>query len=167
MIMQMAFLIGMLVTIKIVYSRKQFNSSQIFIVHGHDEQIKLKMFEFIQSLGLEPVILHMQASGGRTIIEKLEEYTRVGFGIVLYTPCDSGAKKGSHIYSNRARQNVVFEHGYLMAKLGRARVATLVKGATEVPNDTSGIVYINLDDHDNWKKELIIEMRNAGYKVGS
>ncbi len=43
----------------------------------------------------------------------------------------------------RARQNVVFfEHGYLISKLGRNNVCALVKQSVEIPNDISGIVYI-------------------------
>ena len=142
-----------------------FNNRQIFIVHGHDEKAKLDMESFIRELGLEPVILHLQASGGRTIIEKIEKYTNVGFGIVLYTPCDIGTSRDSLQLHRRARQNVVFEHGYLIAKLGRERVAAVVKGDVEAPNDISGIIYINLDDQDKWKTELVEELRNAGYRV--
>tara|TARA_R110001583_G_scaffold109189_1_gene257851 strand:- start:1101 stop:1250 length:150 start_codon:yes stop_codon:yes gene_type:complete len=47
----------------------------------------------VESKGLEPIILHMQASGGRTIIEKIDHYSNVGIGIVLYTECDVGAKR--------------------------------------------------------------------------
>ncbi|MGR4069630.1 TIR domain-containing protein [Billgrantia sp. C5P2] len=47
------------------------------------------------------------------------------FVIVLYTACDHG--RGAHEsqvrQKNRARQNGVFEHGYLMAKLGREMFA--------------------------------------------
>jgi len=144
-----------------------FNKSQVFIVHGHDELAKLDMANFIRELGLEPIILHMQASGGRTIIEKIEEYTNVGYGIVLYTPCDVGAPRDSLTYKRRARQNVVFEHGYLIAKLGRGRVAAMVKGEVETPNDISGVVYISLDEHGGWKGQLITELRGAGYHVRS
>lgn len=97
----------------------QFNDQQVFIVHGHDDIAKLEMATFIRDLGLEPIILHQQASSGRTIIEKIEHYSNVGFGVVLYTPCDIGAKVGALSSSYRARQNVVFEHGYLIGKLGR------------------------------------------------
>lgn len=142
-----------------------FNNSQIFIVHGHEEPAKLDMAKFVRELGLEPIILHLQASGGRTIIEKIEEYTNVGFGIVLYTPCDFGAKRDSLQLKRRARQNVVFEHGYLIAKLGRNRVAAMVKGDVETPNDISGVVYINYDDEERWKTELVTELRGAGYEV--
>lgn len=144
---------------------KEFNRSQVFIVHGHDEPTKLDMAEFIQDLGLEPIILHMQASGGRTIIEKIEEFTNVGFGIVLYTPCDIGTKRDSLTFSRRARQNVVFEHGYLIAKLGRERVVAMVKDDVETPNDISGIVYVKIDSQGLWKTELTNELRNAGYSV--
>jgi len=142
-----------------------FNNSQVFIVHGHDEIAKLDMSNFISDLGLEPIILHLQASGGRTIIEKIEEYTNVGFGVVLYTPCDVGAKRDSLIFKRRARQNVVFEHGYLIAKLGRSRVAAMVKGEVETPNDISGVVYISLDEKEEWKTQLIAELKDAGYSV--
>lgn len=141
------------------------NTSQVFIVHGHDEITKLDMAKFISSLNLEPIILHLQASAGRTIIEKIEAYSNVGFAVVLYTPCDVGAKKGELNYLARARQNVVFEHGYLIAKLGRPRVTALVKGAIETPNDISGVVYISLDEQEHWKEQLKTEMRSVGYMV--
>ncbi|MCE6978602.1 DNA-binding protein [Pseudomonas frederiksbergensis] len=142
-----------------------FNTSQVFIVHGHDELAKLEMADFIRSLNLEPIILHMQASSGRTIIEKIEHYSNVGFGVVLYTPCDVGSKAGALSGSYRARQNVVFEHGFLIGKLGRPRVSAVVKGAIETPNDISGVVYISLDEQGNWKEDLKAEMRTVGYQV--
>ncbi len=143
----------------------EFNNSQVFIVHGHDELTKMDMSGFISSLGLEPIILHMQASSGRTVIEKIEHYSNVGFGVVLYTPCDVGSKAGALTASYRARQNVVFEHGYLIGKLGRPRVAAIVKGQIETPNDISGVVYVIMDDNDSWKEELKKEMRSVGYQV--
>ena len=143
----------------------KFNTSQVFIVHGHDEIAKLEMSDFVSSLGLEPIILHMQASSGRTIIEKIEHYSNVGFGIVLYTPCDVGNKVGDLSGNYRARQNVVFEHGFLIGKLTRARVTAVVKGDMETPNDISGVVYVTLDANNNWKEELKKEMRSVGYRV--
>ncbi|WP_293935467.1 nucleotide-binding protein [Iodobacter sp.] len=143
----------------------EFNKKQVFIVHGHDEIAKLEMADFIKSLNLEPIILHLQASSGRTIIEKIEHYSNVGFGVVLYTPCDVGSKAGALSSSYRARQNVVFEHGYLIGKLGRSRVAAIVKGQVETPNDISGVVYTALDTDGEWKASLTKEIRAAGYVV--
>ncbi|GGI57003.1 TIR domain-containing protein [Winogradskyella haliclonae] len=137
---------------------------KVFIVHGHDELLKTEVARFIEKLGLEAIILHEQASSGKTIIEKIEEYSNVGFGVVLYTPCDQGNKRNdSKNIKFRARQNVVFEHGYLIAKIGRNNVCALVKGDIEIPNDISGIVYIQLES--NWRLDLAKELRNSGYQV--
>ena len=142
-----------------------FNTSQVFIVHGHDDIAKLEMSAFISSLGLQPIILHQQASSGRTIIEKIEYYSNVGFGVVLYTPCDVGSKAGELTGNYRARQNVVFEHGFLIGKLSRARVTAVVKGSVETPNDISGVVYTSMDNDGQWKQQLLVELRDAGYQV--
>jgi predicted nucleotide-binding protein len=137
-------------------------TSKVFIVHGHDVKVKEEVELFIKKIGLDPVVLHRQASGGKTIIEKLEDYTDVDYGVVLYTPCDVGGKKDTHNYSLRARQNVVFEHGYLIAKLGRDRVCAMVKGGVEKPNDISGVVYVEFDDQARWKEELTKELQAVG-----
>ncbi|MDQ7967738.1 nucleotide-binding protein [Pseudomonas plecoglossicida] len=139
-------------------------NSKIFIVHGHDEVAKLTVARFIEQVGLHPIILHEQASSSRTIIEKIEGEGDVGFAIVLYTPCDSGSKIGSE-HKLRARQNVVFEHGYFIGRLGRSKVAALVKGSLETPNDISGVVYIDLDERGGWKIDIAKELRAAGYDV--
>src|SRR5690606_6597106 len=140
------------------------NTSQVFIVHGHDDLTKIETARFIEKLGLEPIILHEQASSGQTIIEKIEKYHNVSFGIILYTTCDLGSKKGEESkLKSRARQNVVFEHGFLIGKIGRKNVCALVKDGVETPNDISGVVYISLKGE--WKLHLAKELRNSGYKV--
>lgn len=144
----------------------ELDKSKIFIVHGHDELAKTEVARFIEKLGFEAIILHEKASSGKTIIEKIEEYSNVGFGVVLYTPCDIGSRMGDEKFNlvNRARQNVVFEHGYLIGKIGRNNVAALVKDEVETPNDISGVVYISLNSGE-WKLQLAKELRNSGYFV--
>lgn len=140
------------------------NKNEIFIVHGHDETAETKTARFIEKLGFKPIILHEQASGGKTIIEKIEQYSNVGFGIILYTACDFGGKTADDL-KFRARQNVVFEHGYLMGKIGRSNVCALVKGDIELPNDMAGVVYIKMDDQEAWCFKIAKELKNVGYDV--
>lgn len=138
--------------------------SKVFIVHGRDDLAKTDVARFVERLGFEAIILHEQANSGQTIIEKIEAHTNVGFAVVLYTPCDIGGFANEHQRS-RARQNVVFEHGYLIGKLGRHNVSALVKGDVEIPNDISGVVYVPLDHHGAWRVALAKELRTAGYSV--
>ena len=140
--------------------------SKVFIVHGHDELAKTETARFIEKMGFEPIILHEQATSGSTIIEKIEKYSNVGFGVVLYTPCDVGGKsEDKPNLQSRARQNVIFEHGFLNGKLGRKNVCALVKGDIETPNDISGVVYVPMDPYGAWKVALAKEMRNSGFDV--
>lgn len=146
------------------------NKRKVFIVHGRDNEAKQEVGRFIEKLGLEAIILHEQASAGMTIIEKIEHYSNdADFALVLYTACDHG--RGVHESNippkNRARQNVVFEHGYLMAKLGRENVCSLVKGDIETPNDISGVVYVSLDQSGAWKNEVAKELKACGYATNS
>lgn len=139
--------------------------NKIFIVHGHDESAKQTVARFLEQCGFEAVILHEQADGGRTIIEKIECYTDVVFAIILYTPCDIGRAKEEKKGKARARQNVVFEHGYLIGKLGRNRVCALVKDGVETPGDISGVVYKNMDSAGAWKTGILKEMKDIGIAV--
>jgi len=144
------------------------NKRKVFIVHGRDNEAKQEIARFVAAVGLEPIILHEQASAGMTIIEKIERYANdADFALVLYTPCDLG--RGKHETNvparERARQNVVFEHGYLMAKLGRENVCALIKGSTETPNDISGVVYVQLDEYGGWKSEVSKELTACGYDL--
>ncbi|WP_227685957.1 TIR domain-containing protein [Psychrobacter aquimaris] len=142
------------------------DSLKVFIVHGHDDGAKETVARFVDKLGFKAVILHEQVDSGATIIEKLEKHTDVGFAIVLYTECDiGGVKSKPEDLKPRARQNVIFEHGLLIGKIGRANVVALVKGDVEIPNDISGVVYKPMDTGGAWKYSIAKEMKSSGYDV--
>ena len=143
----------------------KIKNKRVFIVHGHDDKIKLDVARFLEKLGFEAVILHEQSNQGMTIIEKIEKNTEVGYGIILYTPCDKGGTTNTPYRDMkfRARQNVIFEHGYLIGKLGRKRVCALVDGDIERPSDIDGILYISYQT--NWQIAICKELKNLGYDV--
>ncbi|PMK14209.1 TIR domain-containing protein [Vibrio splendidus] len=147
---------------------QELKKNKVFIVHGRDNEAKQEAARYIESIGLEAIILHEQASSGMTIIEKIEHYAgEADFAIVIYTPCDKGrgAFETTVPARYRARQNVVFEHGYLMAKLGRKNVCALVKGQIETPNDISGVVYVSMDQAGAWKNDVNLELKACGYSL--
>jgi predicted nucleotide-binding protein len=141
-------------------------SHRIFIVHGHDNEAKQTVARFISQLGLQEVILHEQVSQGRTIIEKLEANSDVGFAVVLLTPDDEGRPKGGGELRQRARQNVIAELGYFVGHLKRDKVCALVKGDVEFPSDFSGVVFVPFEAASaHWKIELAKELKAAGYQL--
>lgn len=136
----------------------------IFIVHGHDEGAKQTVARFIEKLELRPIILHEQPNEGRTVIEKFEDYTNVGFAVVLMTPDDVGASASEKDnLKARARQNVIFEFGFFVGKLGRGRVCALYKGDVEIPSDYKGVLYVPMEG--DWQLSLAKEIKATGIQV--
>lgn len=149
--------------------KKKYSESEnkdIFVVHGHDDAAKEAIARFIQKLGLSPIILHEQPEKGRTIIEKFEDYSNVGFAITLLTPDDLGKSKSSQDEARlRARQNVIFELGYFIGKLGRRNVCALYKEGVELPSDLLGILYIPMDKEGGWKLRVANEIKHSGIRI--
>ena len=140
-------------------------SRDIFIVHGHDEAARHEVAQLLEKLDLRPIILHEQADKGRTVIEKVEHHSDVGFAVILLTPDDVGHPKDILESKPRARQNVVLELGYFIGKLGRSSVCALRKGDVEIPTDFGGVLYKTMDATGNWRLELVREIKAAGIDV--
>lgn len=138
--------------------------NKIFIVHGHDEALKYQLSDWLRKIGVEPIILHEQANGGTSsILDKLERYSDVDCAIALFTADDVGSEKGKELQP-RARQNVVFEAGMFLGKLGKKRVIVLYEEGIESPGDLGGCVYIPADKYDGWKEKLRLEFDAMGIK---
>jgi predicted nucleotide-binding protein len=145
-------------------SQRKKSPSDVFVVHGHDA-VKHSVSHFISLLGLRPVMLDDRPNRGRTIIEKLEDHSNASFAVILLTPDDVGAKRDMATYAPRARQNVILELGYFLAKLGRERVCALYVPGVELPSDVHGLLYVELDTAGGWKYQLQKELADAGLPI--
>jgi predicted nucleotide-binding protein len=144
--------------------------TDVFVVYGRDHEARTELEAMLRRWGLNPLILDQLPSEGATLIEKLEKYQQsVNFAVVLATPDDEGHIAGEPDKSRpRARQNVVLELGMVLTKLGRSRVAILLKNAAEIerPSDIDGLIYISFDKRVEEKKvELAKEMKKQGYRI--
>ena len=137
-------------------SQKKKQTKKVFIVHGRDDSKKYELSGFLYEQGLKPIILHEQVNNGQTIIEKIENNSDVACAIILLTPDDEGKLKISeNPLKTRARQNVIFEAGYFMGKLGRKNTI-LLSGVEEKMSDIDGIVYLDIN---NYKYDLLQELK--------
>jgi predicted nucleotide-binding protein len=168
-------------------------SKDIFVVHGNDHAPMKELKTILYELGLNPIILHDQPSGGsNTLIEKLERYADVSYAFVILTPDDIGGslnqlrrsleeviKEKGNInqalgiifdpqkgLKSRSRQNVVLEFGYFINKVGRSRVCCLHKGDVEIPSDMKGIMYISFNDSlEEIRLNIMKELKDAGFSI--
>jgi len=147
------------------------SNREVFVVYGHDSDARTQLEAMLRRWDLEPLILDQLPSEGATLIEKLEKYARedVRFAVVLATPDDEGNVRGKPDEKKlRARQNVVLELGVLLAKLGRPRVAILLKDQEhmERPSDLQGLIYLAFsEDVDEVKVTLAKEMAKQGIEI--
>jgi len=167
-----ANLIGVLLSIKseielysnVLNNKQGIKSEKVFIVHGHNDEMKLAVARLISQLNLKPIILHEQPNKGRTIIEKFEKLSEdVSFAVVLLS-ADDVMQDGKF----RVRQNVILELGYFIAKLGRENVVALYDISTEVeiPSDITGVLYEPYDNSNGiWRFEVVQELKAAGFDV--
>ncbi len=150
-------------------SERISGKEKIFVVHGHDNALKDETCVFLSDIGFDPIVLHRQPDGGLTIIEKFEKYSNVNYAVVLLTPDDYGMKaeelkkaEGERQGEFRARQNVIFELGFFIGRLGRQSVCCLFKNV-EVPSDINGLIYKTVNKSvDEIGYEIIKELKAAG-----
>ena len=148
---------------KIENSKATAMSNRVFVVHGHNDALREKVARFLEKLELNVIILHEQPNKGRTIIEKFTDYSDVSYAVVLLTADDVGNVKGTpqKLLNPRARQNVIFELGYFLGKLGREHVCALYEEGVEVLTDYSGVLYITMDNNEAWRLKLAKELKAA------
>jgi predicted nucleotide-binding protein len=159
------------IRVPIVAAKPANANNKVFVVYGHDETAKNHLEAMLRRWGLDPLILDQLPSEGQTIIEKLEKYTAdVHFAVILATPDDEGHRAGREDEkAYRARQNVVLELGMLLSRLGRSRVAILLKQQAnmERPSDIQGLIYIPFKDDLQKEAGTILakEMAAQGYHI--
>lgn len=152
---------------------KRGSSNKVFIVHGHDHNLKAELEVFLLKLNLQPIVLHREVDQGQTIIEKFESNSDVAYVFILLTPdevaytVDQNEKDDiGRDKEYRARPNVIFEFGYFTGKLGRKKVCALHKGNVTLPSDLSGVVYKKVNDSiEDIGFALIKELKSAGLKI--
>jgi predicted nucleotide-binding protein len=116
--------------------------ANVFLSHGHNELLKLKLKDFLTvRLGHPPIILAEQASRGFTVVEKLERVSEICcFAVILMTKDDQQVDGGI-----RARQNVIHEIGFFQGKYGRKNVVLLAERGIELFTNISGIIRIEFE----------------------
>jgi predicted nucleotide-binding protein len=141
------------------------SADRVFIVHGRDVLAKTQLENLLRRCGLTPVAIMNEPVRGRTIIEQIHEHSDVGYAVVIITPDDEGRLRDVGDLTPRGRQNVIFEYGLFVGKLGRERVCCLARTADlEMPSDLAGVLEIRYDNDVNEAAlRLVDELRAAGY----
>lgn len=99
--------------------------------------------EVIEDAGMEPILWKTIFPAGNILLDAIEQLpSSVDGAVLVATPdlvCDRAEKKERF---SAPVPNVVFEYGYLSARLSRKRVAICSFGDAEMPSDFQGLIFI-------------------------
>jgi hypothetical protein len=150
----------------IVPKRTPLTGGPILLIHGRDAGAKESVLKFIGQLGLRALTLQEQPNGGRSIVEKFGELSNTQFAIILFTPDEIAVSRDkSKEKQVRVSQHVMFEFGYVVAKLGHRRVCALYDEGVEIPPEVSGVATIPMDFRGAWRLLVAREFKQAGVEV--
>ena len=149
--------------IPVVEETSTTKEKKIFIVYGGEPAELGTLKAVLNASNIKIIDLAKTAGSGKTIIEEFEAHAADSdFALVLATPEIEG-KDGTWYM----RQNVIFEYGYFVAKLGRENVRFLRtdRGKEfDTPSDIAGTKYISLDRGD-WLPLLGQDLKEAGFST--
>ncbi len=109
-----------------------------FIVHGGKSGVLEKLREFIEALGIKPLIVEMLPSKGMTIADKVKKYQQeADCAIILAT---RGGIIDTKSGKQHPRLNVIDELSSFWEAFPERVIVLLEKGA-ELPSNKSGLTY--------------------------
>jgi predicted nucleotide-binding protein len=156
-------------------------SKSVFIVHGRNERMRKAMFEFIRSVGLNPLEWGtlMNATGvaspyiGQVLHKGLSKATAV---VVLMTPDDVAQLKQEfwstndqpheRVLTGQARPNVLFEAGLAFMKFPTSTILVQAVGRCRPFSDIDGRHIVNINNSPQKREELFDKLKTAGCPVG-
>jgi predicted nucleotide-binding protein len=151
---------------KMVLDQNPLPGGNVLLIHGRDEGMKESISEFLEKLKLHTIVLHEQPDGGKSMMEKSGESPDIHFAIILLTPDDIASPRNKpKERQTRVSQNVIFEFGYFLSRLGHGRVCAVYKEGVEIPSDYPGVVTIPMDSRGGWRLLVAKEIKQAGMEI--
>lgn len=155
--------------------------NSVFVVHGRNEEIRRSLFQFMRSVGLNPIewrrAIALTGKPSPHVAEILDAAFREAVAvIVLLTPDDEARLRREFVKQNdpayerkltpQPRPNVLFEAGMAFGRYPDATILVQI-GDVRPFSDVAGRHVAHLSDSVDSRQELIIKLANAGCNVDS
>lgn len=159
--------------------RSRRTGKSVFVVHGRNEELRRSLFNFLRSLGLNPLewvkAIALTKKPSPYVGEILDAaFSKAAAVIVLLTPDDEAKLKdefikpsdGSHEkqLTGQSRANVLFEAGMAFGRDANKTVLVQV-GEHRFFSDIGGRHVVHLDGTPAKRREFATKLQNAGCEV--
>lgn len=157
-------------------------SDRVVLIHGRDREARHAVEELLRALGLVPISFESEAAfSDDGTPHNLDVFKRalegVGAAVVLWTGDEVALTRGRFREADESKEqvgpvrqprpNVLLEHGWALATLGR-RVIVVKVGECRTPSDLAGHNYVELvraRDCDRFRQQLADRLSNVGCPV--
>lgn len=156
--------------------RDQAKARRVWVVHGRDDRLRRGLFDFLRSIGLEPLEFSEARKRTGKPMPYIGEILDAAFQhaqavVVLLTPDDEarlrtdlqkdGDPDHERVLCGQARPNVLFEAG--MALVSHPDRTILVQIGNVRPfSDVAGRHIVHMDDSTEKRQELASRLEDAG-----
>lgn len=166
---------------EVIVKSSNIDPKKVFVVHGRNEKARRAMFDFLRSLGLDPIewnrAIKSTGKGAPFIGEVLDKAFEIAQAIIVLITGDDIAKlKGQYVkpddpdyeknYTPQARPNVIFEAGLAFGRQSdRTVIAVLEKETTRPFSDIYGRHLVKLSNKAESRKDIMDRLRTAGCEI--
>lgn len=130
----------------------KIRSNKIFLAYEKNNTIKTDIEKKLEQLELKPILIEKNQNLKKSIIETITENPQISFAVVIFSP-------------NNSTQNLFFELGYFIGKLGAKNVAAIYQKNNDfkIPKDNDEIQWIEYKS--NWYFKLIKQLQTCHFNV--
>ena len=147
----------------------QAKVGSVLLLHAKEGDMTLSVVSLLDKLGIDAAMIDESQASSAAKIEEIAGLSGVTFALVILSPEDRGGLPGltAKIAKPKQRQDVIFELGYLVGRIGKARVAVLHGGErpNDIPSGFFGVEYLSYQAEGGWQISLIKLLKAAGYQV--
>jgi predicted nucleotide-binding protein len=158
---------------------KSISKKTVFVVHGRDENLRKSMFDFLRSIGLDPLEWSHTIVATKKSSPYIGDILDAAFGlaqavVVLISGDDEARLLPEFMQGNdpdyekeltlQPRPNVLFEAGMATGR-SQERTVLVEVGKLRPWSDVAGRHITHLDDSPQKRHELAIKLRNAGCDI--
>lgn len=160
-------------------ARTRGPGKHVWIVHGRDDRLRQALFDFVKSIGLEPLewsaAVRATKHGAPYVGDVLDKaFAKASAVIVLMTPDDDAMLRKKHWQKDeesyekkltgQARPNVLFEAGIAFGTHPTQTILVEI-GKCRPFSDTVGRLKVKMNDSVAKRKELADRLEAAGCEV--
>ena len=138
----------------------------VLVTCGNNQLMKDDVVSILEKLELKIVLRESLAQEETSFAQSIEADESIQFAIVVLCADEMGYKKTQtpNEAKARARQQLLFDLGFMVGKIGRDRVFVLHEDI-EFPTGFFDVLYTPYASNGGWQLELLRQLKKAGFKV--